>query len=166
MDALKEALTVYSGIEISQLKDTEHSLRKAKDEADVANRAKSAFLSNMTHEIRTPLNAIIGFTDAIHSEIHGPLNNEPLSRAISATSRRAPAICWPSSTRFSISRRSRRTAIPSGSTAFRFANAWPRVKSLLKTQLDERGNWLELAGIPDLTISTDQQKLSRSFSTF
>ena len=30
----------------------------------------------MTHEIRTPLNAIIGFTDAIHSEIHGPLNND------------------------------------------------------------------------------------------
>jgi len=71
-----EALTVYSGIEITQLKETEQSLRDAKDEAEGANRAKSAFLSNMTHEIRTPLNAIMGFSDAICSEVHGPIGNE------------------------------------------------------------------------------------------
>ena len=37
-------------------------LRKARQEADHANHAKSEFLSNMSHDIRTPMNAIVGMT--------------------------------------------------------------------------------------------------------
>lgn len=42
-------------------------LMKAAEKADAANKAKSAFLLNISHDIRTPMNAIIGFTNiALH----------------------------------------------------------------------------------------------------
>ncbi|MEM9463341.1 MAG: GAF domain-containing sensor histidine kinase [Myxococcota bacterium] len=43
----------------------ERKLQEAKEAAEVANRAKSAFLTNVTHELRTPLTAIIGFTKTL-----------------------------------------------------------------------------------------------------
>lgn len=50
-------------------------LRLAKEAAEHANRSKSEFLANMSHELRTPLNAINGFSEAMVSEVHGPLKN-------------------------------------------------------------------------------------------
>ncbi|MCP4693464.1 MAG: response regulator, partial [Desulfobacterales bacterium] len=53
--------------EIHERIRTEEALKKAKKEADAANRAKSEFLANMSHEIRTPLNAVTGFSELLSS---------------------------------------------------------------------------------------------------
>ena len=45
------------------------------EQAEAANRAKSAFLANMSHELRTPLNAIMGFSEIMKEQHLGPVNN-------------------------------------------------------------------------------------------
>ena len=64
---------VCSLVDITDHRNTELALRRAKDEAEAANRTKSAFLANMSHELRTPLNAVIGFAEIMRDELLGPL---------------------------------------------------------------------------------------------
>ena len=54
----------------------ERQLRSAKEEAELASRAKSDFLANVSHELRTPLNAIIGFSEIIKDQLFGPMGNQ------------------------------------------------------------------------------------------
>ncbi|MBF0288979.1 MAG: response regulator [SAR324 cluster bacterium] len=51
--------------EITKREKAENELIIAKEQAEKANQAKSAFLANLTHDIRTPLGAIIGFNQIL-----------------------------------------------------------------------------------------------------
>ena len=59
-------------IDVSQQKKQEETLRIAKDAAEAANQAKTAFIANMSHDIRTPLTGVVGMSRLLEDTLLDP----------------------------------------------------------------------------------------------
>ncbi len=80
VNPIKDHNSNYIGVssiarDITKIKKYQKSLIKAKNEAEIANNAKSEFLSRMSHEFRTPLNSILGFTQILQTETNNTLTD-------------------------------------------------------------------------------------------
>jgi PAS domain S-box-containing protein len=71
---------VTFGRDITERRLADTELRRARDEAERASRAKSEFLSAMSHELRTPMNAILGFARLLQADRVQPLGERQRGR--------------------------------------------------------------------------------------
>ncbi|MAY68074.1 MAG: hypothetical protein CMM77_13230 [Rhodospirillaceae bacterium] len=69
------------GFDVTAIRASELAQKQAREAAEAATRAKSAFLTSMSHELRTPMNSILGFTDLLISQHFGKMNDKQLEHA-------------------------------------------------------------------------------------
>src|SRR5262249_61837931 len=83
----------HRDVDVEDMGKEIRELDKAREAAEIANRAKSQFLANMSHELRTPLNAIILYTELLRDEATDRGLQDFLPDLKRSTGR--PSTCWP-----------------------------------------------------------------------
>lgn len=71
--------------DISDRKNTENELEKAKVKAEKANELKNIFIANISHDIRTPLHAVIGLTELLKMKEHPKEQDETINALLQSS---------------------------------------------------------------------------------
>ena len=83
LEELVEELRKYQEHLEDLVRERTAKLVKAMDQAEAANRAKSAFLANMSHELRAPLNSILGIAQLMERDQEFPAKQRELLEILS-----------------------------------------------------------------------------------
>jgi signal transduction histidine kinase len=67
------------GVVASDVNRMSDELQRVYRELELVSERKSRYVTNMSHELRTPLNAIIGFSEVLHEQMFGELNERQLA---------------------------------------------------------------------------------------
>ena len=89
--ALMIGWAVLLKAQIARRHVAQHAMRTAKEEAETANRAKSAFLAAMSHEIRTSMNAVLGLLEL---ELRSPGDRASTERVLGTAHQAARESAW------------------------------------------------------------------------
>ncbi|MGB3236864.1 MAG: PAS domain S-box protein [Geitlerinemataceae cyanobacterium] len=143
--------------DITDRKQTEIELQRAKEAADAASRSKSEFLANMSHELRTPLNAILGFTQVMNRDATLSAEHQEYLQIISQSGEHLLEL---------INNILEMSKIESGrialyETQFDLSRLLDNVESMLQLKAKEKGLWLifdKALNVPQY-IQTDERKL-------
>lgn len=140
--------------------DLVEDLMEARAKAEAANVAKSAFLATISHELRTPLNAVIGFTQVLEREIHGPLGHGKYREYLRHMSGSGLHLLSLIDELLELSRAESGSLALREETVVDLAAELTHCVALLKVRAEQRGTRLELSLPNDLPrLRADPQRL-------